>query len=358
VSAQAGWPASEPVTLAVEGLHVSFRTPDGIVRAVRGASFEVQAGATLGIVGESGSGKSVSMLTLLGLTSAAEVSGTALFRGRDLLAMSEDELRRVRGAQISMIFQDPLTSLHPHYRIGRQIAEAVRAHEKISRAAARSQAVELLGTVGIPRASQRADDYPHQFSGGMRQRAMIAMALALRPALIIADEPTTALDATVEVQILQLLQQVQREYQTALIMITHDLGVIAGMADTVTVMYAGRPVEIADRRTIYRSPRHPYTRGLLGSVPGARGAIKQRLTPIPGQPPSLIRLPRGCPFHPRCPLAMQHCREEEPPLLDVGAPGQRSACWRAAELDAGEHGLLFVPQQMSGEVSDVREGGR
>jgi len=358
VSAQAGWPASEPVTLAVEGLHVSFRTPDGIVRAVRGASFEVQAGATLGIVGESGSGKSVSMLTLLGLTSAAEVSGTALFRGRDLLAMSEDELRRVRGAQISMIFQDPLTSLHPHYRIGRQIAEAVRAHEKISRAAARSQAVELLGTVGIPRASQRADDYPHQFSGGMRQRAMIAMALALRPALIIADEPTTALDATVEVQILQLLQQVQREYQTALIMITHDLGVIAGMADTVTVMYAGRPVEIADRRTIYRSPRHPYTRGLLGSVPGARGAIKQRLTPIPGQPPSLIRLPRGCPFHPRCPLAMQHCREEEPPLLEVGAPGQRSACWRAAELDAGEHGLLFVPQQMSGEVSDVREGGR
>jgi len=358
VSAQAGWPASEPVTLAVEGLHVSFRTPDGIVRAVRGASFEVQAGATLGIVGESGSGKSVSMLTLLGLTSAAEVSGTALFRGRDLLAMSEDELRRVRGAQISMIFQDPLTSLHPHYRIGRQIAEAVRAHEKISRAAARSQAVELLGTVGIPRASQRADDYPHQFSGGMRQRAMIAMALALRPALIIADEPTTALDATVEVQILQLLQQVQREYQTALIMITHDLGVIAGMADTVTVMYAGRPVEIADRRTIYRSPRHPYTRGLLGSVPGARGAIKQRLTPIPGQPPSLIRLPRGCPFHPRCPLAMQHCREEEPPLLEVGAPGQRSACWRAAELDEGEHGLLFVPQQMSGEVSDVREGGR
>ena len=358
MSAQAGWPASEPVTLAVEGLHVSFRTPDGIVRAVRGASFEVQAGATLGIVGESGSGKSVSMLTLLGLTSAAEVSGTALFRGRDLLAMSEDELRRVRGAQISMIFQDPLTSLHPHYRIGRQIAEAVRAHEKISRAAARSQAVELLGTVGIPRASQRADDYPHQFSGGMRQRAMIAMALALRPALIIADEPTTALDATVEVQILQLLQQVQREYQTALIMITHDLGVIAGMADTVTVMYAGRPVEIADRRTIYRSPRHPYTRGLLGSVPGARGAIKQRLTPIPGQPPSLIRLPGGCPFHPRCPLAMQHCREEEPPLLDVGAPGQRSACWRAAELDAGEHGLLFVPQQMSGEVSDVREGGR
>ena len=358
MSAQAGWPASEPVTLAVEGLHVSFRTPDGIVRAVRGASFEVQAGATLGIVGESGSGKSVSMLTLLGLTSAAEVSGTALFRGRDLLAMSEDELRRVRGAQISMIFQDPLTSLHPHYRIGRQIAEAVRAHEKISRAAARSQAVELLGTVGIPRASQRADDYPHQFSGGMRQRAMIAMALALRPALIIADEPTTALDATVEVQILQLLQQVQREYQTALIMITHDLGVIAGMADTVTVMYAGRPVEIADRRTIYRSPRHPYTRGLLGSVPGARGAIKQRLTPIPGQPPSLIRLPHGCPFHPRCPLAMQHCREEEPPLLEVGAPGQRSACWRAAELDAGEHGLLFVPQQMSGEVSDVREGGR
>jgi oligopeptide/dipeptide ABC transporter ATP-binding protein len=325
---------------------------------VRGASFEVRAGATLGIVGESGSGKSVSMLTLLGLTSAAEVSGTALFRGRDLLAMSEDELRRVRGAQISMIFQDPLTSLHPHYRIGRQIAEAIRAHEKISRAAARSQAVELLGTVGIPRASQRAYDYPHQFSGGMRQRAMIAMALALRPALIIADEPTTALDATVEVQILQLLQQVQREYQTALIMITHDLGVIAGMADTVTVMYAGRPVEIADRRTIYRSPRHPYTRGLLGSVPGARGAIKQRLTPIPGQPPSLIRLPGGCPFHPRCPLVTQHCREEEPPLLEVGAPGQRSACWRAAELDAGEHGLLYVPQQMSGEVSDVREGGR
>jgi peptide/nickel transport system ATP-binding protein len=326
----------DPVTLAVAGLQVSFSTPDGTVRAVRGASFSVEAGATLGVVGESGSGKSVSMLTLLGLTSAAQVSGTAMFRGRDLLKLSEDELRRVRGAQISMIFQDPLTSLHPHYRIGWQIAEAVLAHEKVSRSAARARAIELLGTVGIPRASQRADDYPHQFSGGMRQRAMIAMALALRPALIIADEPTTALDATVEVQILQLLQQVQREFQTSLIMITHDLGVIAGMADMVMVMYAGRPVEIAGRYAIYRSPRHPYTRGLLGSVPGARGPIKQRLTPIPGQPPSLIRLPAGCPFHPRCPLAMERRRQEEPPLLQVGAPGQSSACWRATELDGLE----------------------
>ncbi|HET9893324.1 MAG TPA: ABC transporter ATP-binding protein [Streptosporangiaceae bacterium] len=326
----------DPVTLAVDGLHVSFGTPDGTVHAVRGASFCVEAGATLGVVGESGSGKSVSMLTLLGLTSAAQVAGTALFRGRDLLTMSEDDLRRVRGAQISMIFQDPLTSLHPHYRIGWQIAEAVHAHEKVSRAAARSRAVELLATVGIPRASQRANDFPHQFSGGMRQRAMIAMALALRPALIIADEPTTALDATVEVQILQLLRRVQREFRTSLIMITHDLGVIAGMADVVMVMYAGRPVEIAGRRAIYRSPRHPYTRGLLNSVPGARGSIKQRLTPIPGQPPSMIRLPGGCPFHPRCAVAIERCREEEPPLIEVGEPGQSSACWRAAELDGLE----------------------
>jgi oligopeptide/dipeptide ABC transporter ATP-binding protein len=318
--------------LEVTDLQVSFNTSDGVVQAVRGISFSIESGRTLGIVGESGSGKSVSTQTLLGLNAGARVSGSALFEGQDLLAMSADQLRRIRGAQISMIFQDPLSSLHPLYKVGWQIVEMIRTHEHdVSKAEARKRAVELLGMVGIPQPDRRIDDFPHQFSGGMRQRAMIAMALALSPKLIVADEPTTALDATVQAQILDLMQRLQREFDTALIMITHDLGVIADIADDVLVMYAGRPVEHTDRRSLYYRPHHPYTKGLLESIPQSTGA-RDRLTPIPGQPPSLINLPTGCSFHPRCAYVMDRCVTDEPALRAVGAEadgGVRhdSACW-------------------------------
>ncbi len=316
--------------LEVRDLTVSFRTTDGLVQAVRGVSFDVDKGQTLGIVGESGSGKTVCTQTLLGLTPGGDVSGQALFKGRDLLAMTKSQLRSVRGAQISAIFQDPLSSLHPLYRVGWQIVEMIRAHERVSRRAARSRAVELLDLVGIPQPSSRIDDYPHQFSGGMRQRAMIAMALALNPELIIADEPTTALDATVQAQVIELLGRVQDEFDSALIIITHDMGVIADMADQVLVMYAGKAVETADRRTTFYQPHHPYTVGLLESIPGSTGA-GERLRPIPGQPPSLISIPSGCAFHPRCRFAMDRCLREVPPLAEV-APGHRSACFLPDEL--------------------------
>jgi oligopeptide/dipeptide ABC transporter ATP-binding protein len=319
--------------LEVRDLKVSFDTSDGLVQAVRGVSFTVERGKTLGIVGESGSGKSVSTQTLLGLTAGARIQGEALFEGQDLLAMSDEQLRRIRGKEIAMIFQDPLSSLHPLYKVGKQIMEMIRQHEpEVTKAQARKRAVELLGTVGIPEPDQRVDDYPHQFSGGMRQRAMIAMALALNPKLIVADEPTTALDATVQAQILDLMLRLQHEFDTALIMITHDLGVIADLADDVLVMYGGKPVEHADRRTLYYRPHHPYTKGLLESIPGSTGA-KDRLKPIAGQPPSLINLPTGCTFHPRCEYVMDRCVTEEPPLAAVndkdGFPdlGHTSACW-------------------------------
>jgi len=312
--------------LDVSDLSVSFPTADGVVRAVRGVSFGVDAGRTLGIVGESGSGKSVAAMSLLGLTRGATVHGSALFGDSDLLSMDEPTLRAVRGNRIAMVFQDPLSSLHPLYRVGWQIGEAIRAHSATSRRAAHERAVELLGLVGIPQPRQRVDDYPHQFSGGMRQRVMIAMALALNPELVIADEPTTALDATVQAQILDLLIRLQRELGMGLIIITHDLGVIAQMADEVLVMYAGRVVEAADRRTAYYRPHHPYTLGLLASVPSAVGG--GRLQPVPGTPPSPIRLPSGCPFRPRCGYAMPRCAAEEPGLMPVtGGTGHRSACW-------------------------------
>ncbi|MQY08647.1 ABC transporter ATP-binding protein [Actinomadura macrotermitis] len=320
--------------LEVTDLRVSFRTADGVVRAVRGVSFSVDAGRTLGIVGESGSGKSVSTQTLMGLTPGAQVSGEAWFDGQDLLAMPERQMRRVRGAQIGMIFQDPLSSLHPLYKVGWQIEEMIKAHEPdMSKEQARKRAVEMLGLVGIPQPDRRVDDYPHQFSGGMRQRAMIAMALALNPKLIIADEPTTALDATVQMQILDLMRRLQGEFDTALIMITHDLGVIADMADDVLVMYGGQAVEHAGRRDLYYRPHHPYTVGLLESVPSAAAGRGARLKAIAGQPPSLINLPSGCVFHPRCEYVMERCRVDEPPLDEVGgeplSPGaaHRSACW-------------------------------
>ncbi len=313
--------------LDVRDLHVSFQTPDGVLEAVRGISFTVPAGKVLGIVGESGSGKSVSTQTMVGLTRGARVSGSARFEGRDLLTMTPVELRDVRGRGIAMIFQNPLSSLHPLYTVGWQIIEMIQAHDPASAKQARARAIELLGLVGIARPDRRVDDYPHQFSGGMQQRAMIAMALALNPRLLIADEPTTALDVTVQAQIIRLLRRVQQQFGTAIIMITHDLGVVAEMADEVMVMYAGRVMEMAPRHDLFTSPSHPYTRGLLGSSPRA-DVEDARLTPIPGQPPSLISLPQGCPFQPRCADAVARCSAEVPPLLDVpDAAGHRSACW-------------------------------
>ncbi|WP_216205641.1 ABC transporter ATP-binding protein [Amycolatopsis aidingensis] len=315
--------------LDVDDINVSFATPDGTLHAVRDASFELESGQALGIVGESGSGKSVLMQTVLGLTRGARVSGHAYFEGRDLLAMAEAERRRIRGARIGMVFQDPLTSLHPHYRAGWQIIEMIRAHRDVSKRDARARAIELLDRVGIPQPDRRVDAFPHELSGGMRQRVMIAMAMALEPALLIADEPTTALDVTVQAQILALMTRLREESGSAVIVITHDLGVVAEMADTIMVMYAGGPVERADRRTLYQAPHHPYTRGLLRSLPsGERGT---RIDSIAGQPPSLVTVPPGCPFHPRCPFVMDRCVTDSPVLRPVEGAAQvqdhRSACW-------------------------------
>jgi oligopeptide/dipeptide ABC transporter ATP-binding protein len=314
--------------LEVSDLRVSFNTADGVVKAVRGVSFSVDTGRTLGIVGESGSGKTVLTQTLLGLAPGGQVSGQAMFDGTDLLSLRPDQLRKVRGAEIAVIFQDPLTSLHPLYRVGWQIREMIRAHDRsVSKAQAQERAVELLARVGIPQPRQRVNDYPHQFSGGMRQRVMIAMALSLSPKMIIADEPTTALDATVQAQILDLLLQLQQESDTALIMITHDLGVVADIADDVLVMYAGRAAEKAGKHDIFYQPHHPYTKGLLESIPNS-SAAGERLKPITGQPPSLINLPSGCAFHPRCAYVMDKCLTDEPSLIAVGDAGEhRSACW-------------------------------
>jgi len=337
--------------LEVRDMHVSFNTADGLVQAVRGVSFDVDAGQTLGIVGESGSGKTVLTQTLLGLTPGADVTGSARFDGTDLLELTDDEMRHVRGERISVIFQDPLTSLHPLYRVGWQIAEMIRAHDKsVSKKEGTERAVDLLRKVGIPRAEQRVNDYPHQFSGGMRQRAMIAMALALAPRMIIADEPTTALDATVQAQILDLLLRLQQESGTALIMITHDLGVVADIADEVLVMYAGRAAEKAPKRDIFYEPHHPYTKGLLESIPSS-SAARDRLRPIPGQPPSLIHLPSGCKFHPRCGYVMDRCLTEEPALRPVNEGGTHaSACWLPVEAA----GLTEQAEELREET--VREG--
>ncbi|MFN8192088.1 MAG: ABC transporter ATP-binding protein [Nocardioidaceae bacterium] len=313
--------------LEVDDLHVSFRTDDGVVQAVRGVSFRVDRGQTLGIVGESGSGKSVSTQTVTGLTRGAQVSGRAVFDGVDLLTATEPELREVRGSRIGMIFQDPLTSLHPLYRVGWQITELIRAHQPgTSRRAARARAAELLDLVGIPLAERRIDDYPYQFSGGMRQRVMIAMAMALNPDLLIADEPTTALDVTVQAQVLAVMRRVQEEFGTAIILITHDLGVVAEMADDVVVMYAGRVMERGPSRELFYRHHHPYTEGLFGSLPARNGA--GRLSAIPGLPPSLIQPPTGCPFHPRCRYAFEPCPRDAPELADVaGRQDHLSACW-------------------------------
>ena len=341
--------------LTVDNLKVSFPTADGIVHAVRGLSFSVDAGKTLGVVGESGSGKSVSALTLLGLNPGADTTGSAVFNGADPLTMSQSQLRRIRGAEIAMIFQDPLSSLHPHFRVGWQIAEAIRAHTSVNKHDARAQAIELLRLVNIPQPERRVDAYPHEMSGGMRQRVMIAMALGLKPKLLIADEPTTALDATVQAQLIELLTQLQREVGMAMIIITHDLGVIASIADEVLVMYAGRAAERAGARTIFFKPHHPYTRGLLGSVPTATGVIGSRLLPIVGAPPSLINVPSGCGFHPRCPFAMQACVDEQPSLDPVGDdPTHTSACWLPPDMIGVGVAMDVVRQRYAGSHRDAR----
>ena len=308
---------------------VSFPTPDGVVEAVRGVSFSVEAGRTLAVVGESGSGKTVAAQTILGLTRDARITGRADFEGRDLLVMKERELRGVRGARIAMVFQNPHSSLHPCHRVGSQIAEMIRLHDDSSRREARERAVGLLRLVGIPSAERRVNAYPHEFSGGMLQRAMIAMAIAVSPRLLIADEPTTALDVTVQAQILQLLRRLRDELGMALLLITHDLGVVASMADDVMVMYAGRAMECGPRRALFREAHHPYTTGLLRSLPSA-GAARERLTPIRGQPPALIHPPVGCPFHPRCDSSTERCNQDQA-LTTIGAEaGHRSACWLPA----------------------------
>jgi peptide/nickel transport system ATP-binding protein len=303
--------------LEIRDLHVHFATRDGVIRAVEGASYSVERGRTIGVVGESGSGKSVSALTVIGLTRLpnATISGEILLDGIDLVGLPPDELRRIRGRRIAMIFQDPLSSLHPLYRVGWQIVEAIRAHREISDSAARRLAVEALGKVGIPTPESVVDRYPHELSGGMRQRVMIAMALTLNPDVLIADEPTTALDVTVQAQILELVRSLQRDFGTAVVLITHDLGVVAETAHDVAVMYAGRIVEHGPVGTILERPEHPYTWGLLQSIARLDTPRSERLRPIAGLPPSLIRVPSGCPFHPRCPYAFAICPEEEPPLL-------------------------------------------
>jgi peptide/nickel transport system ATP-binding protein len=339
--------------LEVEDLRVHFETEDGLVKAVDGISYTVDRGQTLGIVGESGSGKSVSSLTVMGLTRArnARISGTVRFNGKDLLGASDDELRAIRGDDIAMIFQDPLSSLHPFYKVGNQIVEGIRAHRDVSKAQARDRAIEMLDLVGIPEPRRRADSYPHEFSGGMRQRAMIAMALANDPKLLIADEPTTALDVTVQAQILELIERLQREFDTAVVIITHDLGVVAEMADEIAVMYAGRVVEKGNADTIFAAPEHPYTWGLLSSIPRLDTPRGEELVPIGGRPPSLINLPTGCSFHPRCPYVKEaHTRVD--PVLDPidGNVDHQVACL----LDSGTRKRLWRELQSGVAPAEAR----
>jgi peptide/nickel transport system ATP-binding protein len=326
--------AGQPL-LRVEDLRVEFPTGDGLVHAVDGITYEVHRGRTLGIVGESGSGKTVASMTTLGLTrgQGARISGRILFEGRDLVTLPDSELRAIRGNDIAMIFQDPLSSLHPLYSVGFQLIEAILAHRDVSKAKARERAIELLGLVGIPDPERRVDDFPHEFSGGMRQRAMIAMALANDPKLLIADEPTTALDVTVQAQILDLLERLQRELDMAIVIITHDLGVVAEMADDIAVMYAGRIVETASAELLFAGPEHPYTWGLLKSIPSLGGSREEQLVPIPGTPPSLIHRPSGCHFHPRCPYAQPDHSVIDPPLEPVpGEPTHHVACLLEPEV--------------------------
>ncbi|MER7399149.1 ABC transporter ATP-binding protein [Streptomyces sp. NPDC000151] len=326
-------PTGSDPFLSVRDLYVRFSTEDGIVKAVDGLSFDLRKGQTLGIVGESGSGKSVTNLAILGLHNPAstEIAGEITLDGQELTGARERTLQKLRGNKMAMIFQDPLTALSPYYTVGRQIAEPFMKHTGANKREGRQRAIEMLTKVGIPQPNLRVDDYPHQFSGGMRQRAMIAMSLVCNPALLIADEPTTALDVTVQAQILDLLKDLQQEFGSAIILITHDLGVVANMADELLVMYAGRAVERGTVKDILTAPQHPYAWGLLGSMPRLSASVDEPLNPIPGSPPSLLNPPTGCPFHPRCAFTSEvggnRCADERPLL----APGRASACHLTAE---------------------------
>ncbi|MEB3198714.1 MAG: ABC transporter ATP-binding protein [Candidatus Sericytochromatia bacterium] len=324
---------AEPL-LKVSGLKTHFFTDEGVVKAVDGVDFEIPRGGILGIVGESGCGKSITSLSIMRLVAQPQgriVDGQILFNGQDLLKLSEPEMRRIRGNRIALISQDPMTSLNPVLTVGDQIMEAIILHQGLSKADARKKAIEMLERVGIPSADTRIDDYPHQFSGGMRQRVVIAMALSCEPDLLIADEPTTALDVTIQAQILDLMRDIRDRNNAAVIMITHDLGVVAELCDTVAVMYAGKVVEYTDVNTIFQNPQHPYTQGLMKSIPQL-GVRQERLTPIEGQPPSLSKLPAGCSFSPRCPQAWAKCAES--PRLETTDSGHLVRCWLTKEASA------------------------
>jgi oligopeptide/dipeptide ABC transporter ATP-binding protein len=334
---------SKASLLSVRDLTVTFPSDDGPIQAVRGVSYELEAGQVLGIVGESGSGKSVTSLAVMGLLPRqARISGSVRFRGEEILGRPDKFVRTYRGNKIAMIFQDPMTSLNPVQRVGHQLAEAVLAHNDVSKSAANDRAVDLLQLVNMPNPKQRARQYPHEFSGGMRQRVVIAMAMANDPDVIIADEPTTALDVTVQAQILEALEKAQAETNAAMILITHDLGVIAGVADRVLVMYAGKPVEIGSVDDIYYRPRMPYSVGLLGSLPRLDAVDQGRLTPIAGAPPSVVNLPPGCPFGPRCPMHRALCDQQEPDLLLTDTPEHFAACHFSDELIGTEPSDVFA----------------
>ena len=336
---------AEPL-LEVRDLKVSFRTEDGIVRAVDGISFTVHEGEVVGIVGESGSGKSVSMMSVMRLITDpnAIYAGEIIYKGRNLMGLSRDAMREVRGEEIAMIFQDPMTSLNPVYNVGWQIEEQLNEHNDLQKGQARRRAIELLGQVGIPKPEERIDDYPHQFSGGMRQRVMIALALSCNPDLLIADEPTTALDVTIQAQILELIKRLKRDFGSAVALITHDLGVVADIADRILVMYAGRIVEEGDKEQIFYDPQHPYTWGLLGSIARLDRPKAQRLTAIDGQPPSLIHRPQGCNFRPRCPHAFDRCRAEDPALTDKVGGGHLDACHLSVDDKRAKRDATINPQ--------------
>jgi oligopeptide/dipeptide ABC transporter ATP-binding protein len=322
--------SGEPL-LVVDGLNVGFPTKTGVVQAVTDVSFELRAGEVLAVVGESGSGKSVTALSIMRLhPRSTRISGTVRFDGRDVLTLGDEEMRRVRGSEIAMIFQDPMTALNPVFSVGEQIVEAIRIHSSVTKEQAWARAIELLDLVGVPEPKRRASQYPHEFSGGMRQRAMIAMAISNDPKLLIADEPTTALDVTVQAQVMEVLRDVQQATGSAIMLITHDLGLVAGSADRVQVMYASRLMESGSIDEIFYESRNPYTRALLGSIPDLEG-VKEELLPIPGNPPSLLNPSPGCPFRPRCSEAVERCRTEIPELTSIGA-GHASRCHRALEL--------------------------
>jgi oligopeptide/dipeptide ABC transporter ATP-binding protein len=354
-------PDDEKALLVVDNLTVTFPTDDGPVKAVRGVSYRVMPGESMGIVGESGSGKSVSSMAVMGLLpNTARITGSVRFRGRELIGLSEKEYASLRGEKIAMIFQDPLTSLNPVYTIGYQISEAVLAHNEVSKQAARDRSIELLSIVGIPFPEQRVDSYPHELSGGMRQRVVIAIAMANNPDVIIADEPTTALDVTVQAQVLEALETAREETGAALILITHDLGVIAGHAERICVMYAGKLVETGSTEDVFYRPRMPYTLGLLGSLPRLDKTDKDRLTPIKGAPPSLLNLPPGCPFTPRCPIAAEICDRDEPEILPVdGDVDHAAACHFRDATKGADAASLFgtSADDTIGVVDDLASEG-